>query len=211
MSGIDGTSLNIPFSQACERNKEVILDTIKDYLKSAASVLEIGSGTGQHALHFAQHNPHLIWQTSDRLEFLAGIRAQLANYKHPNILQPIELDVNQQDWVVPEKKYDIVYTANTFHIMRWQDVQAFFAGLEKVVNPRGLLIVYGPFKYQQAFTSGSNMRFDKSLRAGGRGSAIRDFEAVNELANTQGFRLILDQPMPANNQCLVWQRDHLVS
>ena len=199
--------MKLPFSQACERNKDIIFDTIKAYLDTASTVLEIGSGTAQHALYFAQNCPHLSWQTSDQSFYLDGIRAQLSNNNIANILPPLKLDVNQSAWVSDCSAYDIVYTANTLHIMRWSDVQAFFTGLRQVTKSRSLLIIYGPFKYAGEFTSNSNGAFDESLRAGGQGSAIRDFEAVNQLAIATGFSLVMDVSMPANNQLLIWQQD----
>lgn len=198
-------SPSIPFSPACERNKDVILGTIRRYLAKARTVLEIGSGTAQHAVHFAHDCPHLIWQSSDQRHYLQGIEAQLSNNDANNVLHPFELDVNQAVWCVDGSRYDAIYTANTFHIMRWEEVHAFFRGLPQVINPGGLLIVYGPFRYQGAFTSASNQRFDESLRARGVGSAIRDFEAVNALVQAQTFELLEDVNMPANNQCLIWR------
>ena len=199
--------VELPFSPACERNKDVIFNTIKAHLDTATNVLEVGSGTAQHALHFAQNCPHLVWQTSDQSFYLDGIRAQLGNSNIVNILPPLELDVNQSNWVSDAAVYDIVYTANTLHIMRWGDVQAFFTGLGQVTKSGSLLIIYGPFKYAGEFTSNSNAGFDQSLRAGGQGSAIRDFEAVKQLAIENGFSLLMDVSMPANNQCLIWQQD----
>lgn len=199
--------LKLPFSQACERNKDIIFETIKSYLQAATTVLEIGSGTAQHSLYFANNCPHLSWQTSDQSIYLDGIRAQLSNSDIANILPPLELDVNQVTWVPDSASYDIVYTANTLHIMRWSDVQAFFKGLGQVTKSGSLLIIYGPFKYAGEFTSSSNSAFDQSLRAGGQGSAIRDFEAVKQLAIANGFRLVMDVSMPANNQCLIWRLD----
>lgn len=199
--------LNLPFSQACERNKDIIFETIRPFLVSAGSVLEIGSGTGQHSLYFANNCPHLSWQTSDQSFYLDGIRAQLSNNQVANILSPLELDVNQATWIADAVRYDIVYTANTLHIMRWSDVQAFFNGLGQVTKSGSVLIIYGPFKYAGEFTSSSNSTFDQSLRAGGQGSAIRDFEAVEQLAITNGFSLVMDVAMPANNQCLIWRLD----
>lgn len=199
--------LKLPFSQACERNKDIIFETIRPYLVSATSVLEIGSGTAQHSLYFAKNCPHLSWQTSDQSFYLDGIRAQLSNNEIANILPPLELDVNQSTWIVDAARYDIVYTANTLHIMRWSDVQAFFNGLGQVSKSGSVLIIYGPFKYAGEFTSNSNGAFDQSLRAGGQGSAIRDYEAVEQLAIENGFSLIMDVTMPANNQCLIWRLD----
>ncbi len=196
--------LEIPFSAACERNKDVILEVIHPSLQAVSSVLEIGSGTAQHAIHFASAFPNVEWQTSDREEYLPGIHAQLENAKLPNVLRPLILDVNQAHWVPNQKRYPLIYTANTLHIMAWSDVCQFFAGLGEVVEESAQIIVYGPFKYQGTFTSESNAQFDESLRSRGVGSAIRDFEAVDELAQASGFRLQSDHKMPANNQCLIW-------
>lgn len=196
----------IPFSAACERNKDVILEVIRPALLEVKSVLEIGSGTGQHAVYFAGHLRHLSWQTSDKRAYLDGVRAQLETAANRGALMPIELDVNQQPWVQDSRRFDAVFTANTLHIMSWSDMQAFFHGLDQVTSELGCLIIYGPFKYQGKFTSQSNQEFDASLRYRGEGSAIRDFEAVNELARHAGFKLISDTPMPANNQCLVYRK-----
>ena len=199
-------AISIPFSAACERNKDVILETISPYLSNSETVLEIGSGTAQHALHFAKQNPHLKWQTSDQKQYLEGITAQLKNSDVANIHLPFELNVNQMAWQKTPEQYEVIYTANTLHIMSWNDVQAFFAGLHQVTKDNAQLIVYGPFKYKGEFTSPSNQAFDQSLQERGVGSGIRDFEAVNELASNTGFNLIEDYKMPANNQCLVWQK-----
>ena len=200
-------SLVIPYSAACERNKDVILEVIQPYLNQAKTVLEIGTGTAQHAIYFAQHAPHLRWQTSDQNEYLEGINAQLQNANIGNVQRPYELDVNQTQWLQSQQRFDLIYTANTFHIMRWSDVCAFFDGLNNVVNENSVLIVYGPFKYNDEFTSASNQVFDQTLRSRECGSAIRDFEAVDELAKKQGFELIENHSMPANNQCLIWRRE----
>jgi cyclopropane fatty-acyl-phospholipid synthase-like methyltransferase len=205
-------TITIPFSDACERNKDVILETIKPYLEQAASLLEVGSGTAQHAIHFSQELSSLQWQTSDQLEYLDGINAALNNAKAighclDTVEPPIELDVNQAVWIKNGQRFDAIYTANTFHIMSQNDVERFFSGLPAVTQHGSYLIVYGPFKYQGKYTSESNQNFDASLRSRGVGSAIRDFELVNGLAHTQGFDLLVDYAMPANNQCVVWQRN----
>lgn len=207
---------DIPFSQACERNKDIILKTIKPYLNEITRVLEIGTGTAQHAIHFSQELHHIQWQTSDQPEYLKDIHVALDNAKEinlslgkkilENILDPIELNVNQQVWNKNGELYDAIYTANTLHIMNKSDVEQFFSGLSNVIKPRGSVIVYGPFKYNEKFTSESNAEFDITLRSRDVGSAIRDFEWVNALAQNQDFKLIADHAMPANNQCLVWQK-----
>ena len=201
----------IPFSEACERNKDIILETIKPYLENVQTVLEVGTGTAQHALHFSQALTHLHWQTSDQADYLDGIFAAIENAKSlhsalDNISLPFELDVNQATWSEAGQRYDAIYTANTFHIMSQADVEQFFAGLTTVTSAGSYLVVYGPFKYNGEFTSESNAEFDASLRSRGVGSAIRDFEYVDELAMGQGFSLVKDHSMPANNQCLVWRK-----
>lgn len=199
-------SIEIPFSLSCERNKEPILSALGAYLSRVDSVLEIGSGTGQHAVFFANKNPHLIWQTSDRAEYLPGIQAQLKNAALDNIERPVELDVTQQKWLESERTFPAIFTANTLHIMDKAAVEHFFAGLGAVSSPRAYLFVYGPFNYQGKYTSQSNADFDASLRARGVGSGIRDFEFVSLLAQQAGFDLLRDEEMPANNRCLIWQR-----
>jgi len=196
--------MEIPYSEACERNKDPILQVISSHLDAATDVLEIGTGTAQHAVHFTTAKTHLHWQASDQSHYLDGIEAQLDVAKLPNIKCPVELDVNQAQWLQTLQTFDLVYTANTFHIMTENDVRAFFKGVSQVLNSKAKVIVYGPFKYNGQFTSDSNHAFDQRLQARGVGSGIRDFEWVNTLAQTQGLKLLEDHAMPANNQCLVW-------
>ncbi len=199
--------MQIPYSEACERNKEPILRVIDSYLNNATNVLEIGSGTAQHAVYFSSLKPHIRWQTSDQRHYLSGIEAQLLVSKVANVLGPTELDVNQLEWFSDDEIFDLVYTANTFHIMSEQDVLAFFTGLTNVVKSGAVLVVYGPFRYGGKFTSDSNLAFDERLRSRGVGSGIRDFEWVNELAKKAGLSLVADHKMPANNQCIIWRND----
>lgn len=196
----------LPFSAACERNKDVILDALMPYIEHCDSVLEIGSGTAQHAVYFAKSQPQLYWQTSDQTQYLEGIELQLKYADVANVLSPIELNVNQAVWQTQGQRYPAIYTANTLHIMSWSDVQAFFNGLNSVTLPNAYLFIYGPFKYDGKFTSQSNHEFDQSLRSRGVGSAIRDFEAIRECAHDAGFEIVSDTSMPANNQLLVWRK-----
>ena len=198
---------SLPFSAACERNQNVILHELKPYFQTVDSVLEIGTGTAQHAIHFVKSEQHLTWQTADCDAYIAGIIAQLNAARVDNILAPITLDVNQANWLPNDKQYPAIYTANTLHIMNWQSVEAFFSGLPKVSQANALLFIYGPFKYGGTFTSDSNNEFDQSLRSRGVGSAIRDFEKIQECANKVGFQLLKDISMPANNQLLIWRKD----
>lgn len=192
-----------PYSPACDRNKGAILDALRSHFADRRQVLEIGSGTGQHAVHFAAALPHLVWQSSDRAEYLPGIRQWLAETGLPNTPPPLALDVGGP-W--PTVLYDAVFSSNTLHIMGWDEVQAFFAKLPGVLSADARLSIYGPFHYGGRPTSTSNADFDATLKADDPRRGIRDFEAVDALAREQGFRLVEDRAMPANNRCLSWQR-----
>jgi SAM-dependent methyltransferase len=196
-----------PFSDACERNREPILAVLREAFAEAAgirTVLEIGSGTGQHAVYFAAHLPDVTWQCSDLPEHHAGINAWIDDAACTNVLRPPALDVRDTPW--PITAADAVYTANTLHIMDSASVEAVFRGIARILRDGGVVAAYGPFNYQGAFTSASNARFDATLRARGVGSALRDFEWVNALARGAGLTLLRDVPMPANNRTLVWRK-----
>jgi cyclopropane fatty-acyl-phospholipid synthase-like methyltransferase len=193
-----------PFAPACERNRDPILAVLRAHFSDCSNVLEIGSGTGQHAVHFAAAMPYLVWQTSDRSENLPGIRAWLAQANLRNTPPPIELDVATGGW--PTTRYDAIFSANTLHIMSWSEVVLLFGALARVATPDAKLAIYGPFNYEGAYTSASNAAFDESLKQRGSQMGIRGMEAVNALAGESGFALIDDVPMPANNRTLVWQR-----
>jgi hypothetical protein len=192
-----------PFAPSCERNRDVILERLLAWLPASTSVLEIGSGTGQHAVHFAAALPHLRWQCSEREEALAGLRMWLDEAALPNTPPPLALDVGGA-W--PALRYDAVFTANTLHIMGWPDVEALFAALPSVMAPSARLAVYGPFRYGGRHTSDSNAAFDRSLREAAPHRGIRDFEAVDALARAAGLELVEDFAMPANNRCILWAR-----
>lgn len=192
-----------PFAPACDRNREPILAVLRTLLADRRSVLEVGSGTGQHAVHFAATLCHLRWQTSEVRANLPGICLWLADAALPNTPAPICLDV-AGDW--PQAQYDAVYTANTLHIMGWPEVQAFFARVGSVLAPGGLLIVYGPFTYGGVQTCASNAEFDAALRGADPQRGLRDFEAVDALACEAGLALVEDRAMPSNNRCLTWRR-----
>ena len=192
-----------PRSEACERNQGPILEVLRAHLADRRRVLEIGSGTGQHAVHFAAALPHLTWQAADLEAALPGIRLWLAQAALPNLPPPIALDVTGT-W--PDSRFDAVFTANTLHIMSWPQVQALFAALPAVLTADAVLAVYGPFNYDGRFTSPSNAAFDGWLKQRSADSGIRDFAAVDELARSIGFALVEDRPMPANNRTLLWRR-----
>lgn len=192
-----------PFAPSCERNQGPILEVLRRHLGGTRRVLEVGSGTGQHAVRFAAAMSWLAWQCSDRTDNLPGIASWLDEAGLPNTPPAIELDVDGS-W--PDGGFDAVFTANSLHIMGWSQVEAFFAGVGKVLEEDGLLIVYGPFNYGGAFTSDSNRAFEQWLKDRDPASGIRDFEAVDALARGIGLMLVEDNAMPANNRCLVWRR-----
>jgi cyclopropane fatty-acyl-phospholipid synthase-like methyltransferase len=194
--------MNKPYSESCEQNRAPILAVIKPLLKDKQSVLEIGSGTGQHAVYFSQQMPHIIWQPSDQAQYLEGINLWLQEAQLVNLQVPLELNVIQAQW--PDIRVDAVFSANTLHIMHWHEVEAFFAGIRERLNDEGLLIIYGPFNYNNQYTSDSNARFDVWLKSRDPQSAIRHFENINELAEQQGLKLLDDYAMPANNRLLCW-------
>jgi cyclopropane fatty-acyl-phospholipid synthase-like methyltransferase len=192
-------------SAACERNREPILATLREHFADRRRVLEIGSGTGQHAVYFAQALPQLVWQTSDLAPHLAGIRLWLDEAGLPNTPAPLPLDVDDAEW--PPGPYDAAFSANTLHILSWHEVERLFARLPSSLAGDARLAIYGPFHYGGRHTSASNAAFDASLRAQASHMGIRGFEAVDALAREAGFTLVEDRAMPANNRCLVWRRD----
>ena len=193
-----------PFSAACERNREPILAVLRDFLADRAHILEIGSGTGQHAVHFAAALPRLTWQTSDRAENHPGIRAWLDAAALPNTPPPLTLDVATGPW--PRGTFDAVFSANTLHIMSWSEVEALFAALPRATSADAKLAIYGPFNIDGRFSSDSNAAFDASLKARAPHMGIRDAAAVDALAIAAGFALRDDIAMPANNRLRLWQR-----
>jgi SAM-dependent methyltransferase len=194
----------LPSSEACERNKGPILGILREAFTNRSRVLEIGSGTGQHAVHFARHLSQLFWQPTDRAEYLDDLVRRIETEGTANLGRPVELDVLQRPW--PALSADAMFSANTLHIMSWQAVEALFAGLPRVLDSNAVLAIYGPFRYSGRFTTQSNAEFDRGLRARDPSSGVRDFEAVDSLASRIGFELVMDHAMPANNQLIVWRR-----
>ena len=223
------TTQDKPSSPSCERNQDPILAVLREQFADRHRVLEIGSGTGQHAVHFAAAMPWLMWQCSDVAAHLPGIRVWLDESALPNTPAPVVLDVAQVScfnrlWA-EDDPFDAVFSANTLHIMGWPEVEAFFSEVDRAFNGArhppsastspalgaghvsGILAVYGPFNNKGAYSSDSNREFDALLKARDPRSGIRDFEAVDALARTAGLRLRENIAMPANNRCLVWQRE----
>ncbi|HEU4665018.1 MAG TPA: DUF938 domain-containing protein [Dokdonella sp.] len=195
---------DLPYSVACDRNREPILRVLRDTFADRRRVLEIGSGTGQHAVHFAAALPTLAWQCSDRADNLPGIRARLGQAGLPNTPAPLPLDVATGPW--PPGPFDAVFSANTLHIMAWAEVEALFAALPAATTGDAKLAIYGPFDVDGRHTSESNAAFDASLRARASHMGLRDVAAVDALARAAGFAFVDDVAMPANNRILLWHR-----
>ncbi len=193
-----------PFAESCEKNRDDILPVLREIFADRKHVLEIASGTGQHAVYFAAELSHLIWQTSELRQNHAGIQAWLDEAQLANVLPPILLDVNDEMW--PLLQVDAVFNANTVHIIAWPAVERMFAGIGQVLSRGGYLAMYGPFNYGGAFTSESNARFDLWLKERDPLSGVRDFEALNALANQHGMVLAKDVAMPGNNRTLIWKK-----
>jgi SAM-dependent methyltransferase len=192
-----------PYSDACERNREPILSVLERVFWDRSGVLEIGSGTGQHAAYFAAQLPHLVWQPSDVAENLPGIRLWVEEARASNLRPPVALAVDG-DW--PPLAVDAAFSANTCHIMSWPQVRAMFAGIGRRLPPGGVFALYGPFNYSDRHTSESNARFDAMLRGRDPASGLRDFEAIVALAEELGLAHKEDNAMPANNRLLVFRR-----
>ncbi|MDO6445387.1 DUF938 domain-containing protein [Colwellia sp. 1_MG-2023] len=201
--------MELAFSQACENNKSAILTVLKQAFSTTNNVLEVGSGTGQHAIHFAEHLPQLVWQTSDLAINHFSINQRISNSGLNNIRAPLTLDLNE-DWSLINNDnapyFDGIFTANTLHIVSWLLVQRFFTGVGNNLAKNGTLCIYGPFNYDGKFTSASNQQFDLWLKERDQLSGIRDFEAIVTLANMAGLSLVTDHTMPANNRLLVFSK-----
>ena len=190
------------YSEACNENRTPILGVIRDEFSGCRRILEIGSGSGQHAVYFAPHFPRLEWQTSDRVCNHASINAWRTESAPGNVLPPIALDVTHDPW--PTTVYDGVFSANTAHIMAWPAVVDMFSGIGKVLAAGGSFCLYGPFNYQGHFTSAGNERFEQWLKERDPLSGLRNFEDLDALAGSNGMRLKADHEMPVNNRLLVW-------
>jgi SAM-dependent methyltransferase len=195
----------LPVSDACERNKEPILSVLRACFADRTLVLEIGSGTGQHAVYFARHLPHLAWQPTEQLNYLPDLAARVRLEGGSNLRAPTVLDVRQAVW--PARSVHAVFTANTLHIMSWPAVVALYRGVAEVLAPGGVLCVYGPFRYGGEYTSESNGEFDRMLKERDPSSGIRDIEALCELAGPYGLSLVADHDLPANNRLLVFDKE----
>jgi len=196
--------INKSFSTSSEQNKAIIYETIEPYLLDGIEVLEIGSGTGQHAIHFASMAPGINWQTSDLAKNLTDIKAWIDDSQLPNLPETLELDVSSQ-WM--DKTYDLIFSANTFHIMNQDQVNLFLLRCTGCLKSQGHLIIYGPFNYQGSYTSLSNEQFDGWLKSRDPQSGIKNFEWINTIASQSGLQLINDIAMPSNNRILIWRHE----
>ncbi|MEM9733717.1 MAG: DUF938 domain-containing protein [Pseudomonadota bacterium] len=192
------------FSAAADRNKEVILEQLRLHLPKRAHVLEVASGTAQHALHFSENWPELTWQTSDRHVAEYGLADTVASVNRANLPTPLQLDV--ADWPNDLGGFDGVYSANCIHVMPHENLAPYVEGAARALKPGGVMLLYGPFKYGGAFTTPSNKEFSRFLGERYPGGGIRDFEEVDRLAQAHGLVLVHDTPMPSNNQFIVWRK-----
>lgn len=194
----------LPFSEACERNKGPILEVLRVAFADRTQVLEIGSGTGQHAVHFAAHLTHLTWHPTEQLAYLADLASRVKLEGTRNLRQPTVLDVKQTIW--PLRSVDALYSANTLHIMSWVEVEAMFRGVDAVLSPHGVVCIYGPFRYEGRYTSDSNRDFDLMLKDRDPLSGLRDMTDLGALAGRHSLRLRVDHDLPANNRLLEFVR-----
>jgi len=193
-----------PFNESAEQNKHPIADLLTELFRDRKRVLEIASGTGQHAVYFAKRLPHLVWQPSDLAENLLGIRAWVEDASLFNVKMPLALDVERGPW--PALDVDAVFSANSVHIMSMRAVEAMVKGVGELLKEGGLFALYGAFNYDGNFTSDSNRLFDEWLRSYDPLSGVRDFEAIDALAREAGLDFVDDHAMPANNRLLVWRK-----
>jgi hypothetical protein len=194
---------DLPFSAACERNKEPILGVLQQVCPTQGLVLEIGSCTGQHVVFFAASFPGLTWLPSDRKEYLAGLSGRILQQAGSNVLDAVELDVNE---IWPALQVHAVYSSNTAHIMDWACVCAMFAGIGSILLPNGPFCLYGPFNRNGQFTSKSNEEFDRGLRIRDPAMGIRDIEALESLGYQCQLELTQQFRLPANNSLLVFRK-----
>lgn len=198
-----------PYSVACDQNRDPILAVLKELLALETidpqpKILEVGTGTAQHAVYFAEALPSATWQCSDQQQYHAGIHLWLDEAQLPNLLPPISLNVSVDPW--PTEPFDLLYSANVMHIMHWQNVVDLFKHGANCLKAGGLMVCYGPFNFEGQYTSPSNAQFDQSLRMRDPESGIRNFEDLMQLADEAGLSFISNYEMPANNRILVWQK-----
>ncbi len=189
-------------SPSCERNKEPILAVLREILSVPGLVLEIGSGSGQHAVHFARGLPHVEWQPTGVADNLPGISAWRDEAGLANLREPLVLDLFSDRW--PVAAAQAVVCINTIHIVSWEAVERLFAGAGRLLSSGGVMYVYGPYRYADRPLEASNEEFDRWLKARDSASGVRLFEDVNRLAGQNGLMLAGDHAVPANNRSIWW-------
>ena len=194
--------MQLPFSQACENNKTPILEVIRNWFRDGETILEVGSGTGQHAVYFAENMPGVIWQCADQTHYHSIINQRVADAQLPNLFPAIDLDVLSFNW--RDIDVDSVFSANTAHIMPWSAVEAMFIGIGALITD-GVFVLYGPFNRDGEFTSESNFRFHQSLQREAPHMGIRNDADLGQLARRCGLTMVKDIDMPANNRILIWR------
>lgn len=193
------------WAPAAERNREPILDVLRDVLPACGTVLEIASGTGQHAAYFAAALRQLDWQPSDaEPAACASIAAWVAQAALPNLRAPLALDVGAWPW--PLEAADAIVCINMIHISPWASTLALFDGAARVLGDAGVLYLYGPYRRDGAHTAPSNAQFDAQLRNRNPAWGVRDLEAVVAAGRAAGFDLEAVVPMPANNLSVVFRK-----
>lgn len=195
--------MNKPFSPSADRNKEFILSTLRQELAADQLVLEIGSGTGQHACYFAAALPNVIWQPTELKQNIPGIDSWMDEQNLENILEPKALDVDVHPW--PVTHANVCFTCNTFHIVGMPSVRSIFEGCNTVLRDGGKLCVYGPFAIDGQHTSAGNQQFDQQLRTSNPNSGVRDLSELDAIAQQLGFNAYRSITMPANNLFVVWE------
>ncbi len=193
-----------PYSESCDQNKSSILSIIEPIFSNCHEILEIGSGTGQHAVCFAGKMSHLHWRCSDCEPYIAGINQWINESEVTNVVAPISLDVSKSEW--PVGHVDAIFTANSIHIMHDQDVVNLLKGAGALLSKGGHLEIYGPFNYDGLLTSASNKSFEQWLKDRDPLSGIKDFEVIVELASNNGLIFYEDYEMPANNRILHFKK-----
>ncbi|MAD46662.1 MAG: methylase [Oceanospirillaceae bacterium] len=195
---------NLPVAESCLRNQQAIYEVLSQELADDAVVLELGSGTGQHAAFMTPRLPRLRWQPSELAENIPAINAWREHIGRENFLPPLILDIAQDLW--PVKQVDAVFSANLVHFVGWDKVRAMMAGIGRVLKPAGRAIFYGPYNYHGEFTSEGNRQLDEWLKSRDPSSGIKDFEQIQMTARKEKLRLLKDIAMPANNRILILQK-----
>lgn len=192
------------YAPSSDHNRDEILPVLIEICPQLGTVLEIGSGTGQHAAYFAKHLPHLAWQPSDLTENLPSIRAWSSEAALPNLRDPIIFDLLAEDW--PALSPVVIVCINTVHIVAWRGVENLFTRAGQMLKRGGLIYVYGAYRYATRPLETSNEKFDEWLKARDPVSGVRDFELVDALARRNGLELVEDRAMPGNNRSIWWKK-----